>query len=112
MAGIDPRGMDIGAPAPSGPAGDGAADIGLAGDKAPDLEPVDTLAVVADQRRKAAVEAGRLDLDLLDPGDPLIVDIEDEGRRSRLLRRLFPAGLGDPEGGAAQIEHGGCLAPV
>ncbi len=112
MAGIDPRGMDIGVPAPLGPAGNRAADIALANDKAADLDPVDMLVVVAEQRREPAVEPGRRDLDLRDPGDLLIVEIEDERCRSRLIGRLFPAGLGDREGGATQIEQRRRLASV
>src|SRR5260370_39125995 len=104
MAGIDPRGMYIGAPAALGPAGDRAADIGFAGDKAPDVDPVDPLMIVAEQRREAAVEARRLDVDLAASGEPLIVDVEDECCRPRLFRRLLPAGLGDRKAGVAQIE--------
>src|SRR5437879_6449916 len=109
MADIGPHGMDIGTPASLGPAGDCAADIGLAGDEAADVDPLDALTVVAEQRRETAVEPRCLDVDLADPGDPLILDVEDDGRRSRLLGRLFPAGLGDREAGAAQIELRGCL---
>src|SRR5216684_4595403 len=112
MAGIDPRGMYIGAPAALGPAGDRAADIGFAGDEAPDVDPVDPLMIVAEQRRETAIEAGRLDVDLADPGDPLIVDVEDDCRRPRLFGRLLPAGLGDRKEGVAQIELSRCLAPA
>ena len=81
-------------------------------DEAPDLDPVDMLAVGAELRREVTVETGRLYLDLRDAGDPLIVEIEDELCRSRLFRRLFPAGLGDRQGGAAQVEQRRRLAPV
>src|SRR5260370_7628082 len=112
MAGIDPRGMYVGAAGALGWAGGRAADSGFGGEKAPDVDPVDPLMIVAEQRREAAVEARRLDVDLADPGDPLIVDVEDDCCRPRLFRRLLPAGLGDRKAGVAQIELSRCLAPA
>ena len=74
------------------------ADLALADHQALDLDPVETLAVGAEQRCEMAVEAGGLDLDLRDRGDVSMVEIDDDLCRSRLTRRLPPTGLGDRQG--------------
>ena len=61
---------------------------------------------------EAAVETGRADVDLADPRDALVVEIQHELGRARLARRFLPAGLRDRQRGVLQIEQRNRLAAI
>src|ERR1700746_3004252 len=96
-ASVDPCGVNIGMPSAARVARDGAAEIIVAGDHALDIDAVDLLAVVGDSDGEMPVEPGRLHLDVGDLSNAVMVEIDDQFRGRRRIRRFLPAGLVDRE---------------
>ena len=89
-----------------------AGDDRFADREAADVDPVDLLVVGGELSAEPAVEARRVDLDVADAGDLVVVEVQHDLGVARLPRRLFPAGFRDRQAGVAQVEQRRRLAGI
>ena len=80
--------------------------------EAADVDPVDLLVIAGELSAEPAVEAGRVDLDVADAGDLVVVEVQHDLGVARLPRRLFPAGFRKRQAGVAQVEQRRRLAGI
>ena len=93
-------------PAAAGMPSHRAAEIVVTGDHAPDIDPLDLLAVFRNSDGKPAVEPGGFDLDIRKLGDPIMIELDDELCGPGHIGRFLPSRLVNREACRTQIEIG------